>query len=131
MSQTLKQFSSVFRVDPVRFEFSAFAKDGAFSADVVEALKNEGLDAIYLKPMTSEQRANFEASVVGPDGKQRDMHNFYARYVAMSWVDDDGKPLGSAKEIGQLPAVVVYAIFEEVQKLNGVRTDSVDDAGKG
>ena len=129
--QTLKQFQSVFAVEPVRFEFSAFAKDGAFSPDVIKALKAEGLDAIYLRPMTSEQRANFEASVVGPDGKQRDMHNFYARYVSQSWVNDDGKLMGSAKEVGQLRADLVYEIFEKVQKLNGVKTDAVEEAGKG
>ena len=128
--QTLKQFQSAFKTEPVRFEFSAFAKDGAFSADTVKALKAEGLDCIYLRPMTSEQRANFEASVVGPDGKQRDMHNFYARYVAMSWVNDEGKPMGNAKEVGQLRADLVYEIFEKVQELNGVKADSVERAGK-
>lgn len=128
--QSLKTFQSVFKVDPVRFEFSDFAKDGAFSAEVVEALQAEGLDAIYLKPLTSEQRAGFEASIVGADGKKRDMNNLYARYVALSWVDDEGNALGTAKEIGQLHAALVAELFSKVQELNGVKHDSVEEAGK-
>ena len=128
--QSLSAFQSVFKVEPVRIEYSEFAKDGAI-ASAVEALQAEGLDAIYLMPLTSEKRAAFEASIVGKDGKQRDMANLYARYVNLSWVDGpEGKPLGTAKEIGALRADLVAEIFEMVQKINGVKTDSVDEAGK-
>ena len=128
--QSLKAFSAVFKVEPVRIEYSEFAKDGAFSEETVKALQAEGLDAIFLKPLTSEQRAAFEASIVGKDGKQRDMSNLYARYVALSWVDDEGKPLGSPKEIGQLRADLVAEIFAKVQAINGVKSDAMDEAGK-
>lgn len=128
--QSLKAFATAFKVEPVRVEFSDFAKDGAFSAEVVDALKAEGIDAILLKPLTSEQRANFEASIVGKDGKSRDMSNLYARYVAMCWIDDDCKPLGNPKEIGALRADLVAEIFEKVQEINGVHKDSVEEAGK-
>jgi len=127
--QSLKAFSTVFKVEPVRIEYSEFAKDGAI-AQSIKALKAEGLDCIYLKPLTSEARAGFEASIVGADGKQRNMANLYARYVAMCWVDDEGKSMGTAKEIGQLRADLVAEIFEKVQLLNGVKTEAVDDAGK-
>ena len=128
--QSLSAFSAVFKVEPVRIEYSEFATDGAFNEATVKALVAEGLDAIYLKPLTSEQRAAFEASIVGKDGKQRDMSNLYARYVALSWVGDDGKPLGNAKEIGQLRADLVAEIFTKVQAINGVKTDSIEEAGK-
>ena len=127
--QSLKAFSTVFKVEPVRIEYSEFAKDGAI-AQSIKALKAEGLDCIYLMPLTSEHRAGFEASIVGADGKQRNMSNLYARYVALCWVDDEGKSMGTAKEIGQLRADLVAEIFEKVQAINGVKTDAVDEAGK-
>lgn len=127
--QNLKAFQQVFKVEPVRVEYSEFAKDGAI-AQSVEALKSEGLDAIYLKPLTSEHRAGFEASIVGADGKTRNVNNLYARYVALCWVNDEGGLMGTAKEIGQLRADLVAEIFEKVQTINGVKTDSVEEAGK-
>jgi len=127
--QSLKAFQTVFKVEPVRIEYSEFAKDGAI-AQSIKALKAEGLDCIYLKPLTSEHRAGFEASIVGSDGKQRNMSNLYARYVALCWVDDEGKSMGTAKEVGQLRADLVAEIFEKVQAINGVKTDAVDEAGK-
>jgi hypothetical protein len=127
--QSLKAFQSVFKVEPVRIEYAEFAKDGAI-AQSVKALKAEGLDCIWLMPLTSEHRAGFEASIVGADGKQRNMSNLYARYVALCWVNDEGKPMGTAKEIGQLRADLVAEIFEKVQLLNGVKTDAVAEAGK-
>ena len=129
MSQSLKAFSTVFKVEPVRIEYSEFAKDGAI-AQSVKALKAEGLDCIYLKPLTSEHRAGFEASIVGSDGKQRNMSNLYARYVALCWVDDEGKSMGTAKEVGALRADLIAEIFEKVQAINGVKTDSIEDAVK-
>jgi len=126
---SLSAFQSVFKVEPVRIEFDEFAKDGAI-ASAVEALQAEGLDCIWLMPLTSEKRAAFESSIVGKDGKQRDMHNLYARYVAMSWCDEKGELMGSAKEIGQLRADLVAEIFEKVQKINGVKSDAIEEAGK-
>jgi hypothetical protein len=129
MSQLLTTFQSVFSTDAVKIDFSEFAKDGAFSADVIKALKAEGLDAIYLKPLTSFERVELETSVAGIDGKARDMHNLYAKFVAPCWVDgEDGKPIGTAKQIGQLRSDLVTEIFNKVREMNGM-TD-VEEAGK-
>lgn len=128
--QSLKAFQTAFAVEPVRFEFSDFAKDGAFCSDTVAALKAEGISGIYLRPLTSEQRARFEAGIVGADGKKRDLSNLYAKYVALSWVDDKGKAIGPAEAIGQLRADLVAELFEKVQELNGVKHDSIEEAGK-
>jgi len=128
--QSLSAFSAVFKVEPIRIEYSEFATDGAFTPETIKALQAEGLDAIFLKPLTSAQRAEFEASIVGKDGKSRNMQNLYARYVALSWTDETGKFMGTAKEIGELRADFIAEIFEKVQKINGVHKDSVDDAGK-
>ena len=114
--QTLDQFRSNFGSEPVEVELQQFAKDGAFS--------------IFLKPLTSRARDNFEASVVGVNG-ERDLHNLRARLVAECLCDEKGKPIGSADEIGELSAEFVGAVFDEVRHMNGMDDiDSVDEAGK-
>ena len=128
--QSLKAFQSAFKVEPVRIEFDDFAKDGAFCSDTVDALKAEGIDAIFLRPLTSEQRARFEAGIVGAEGKKRDLSNLYAKYVALSWVDEEGHAIGPAEEIGKLRADLVAELFEKVQRINGVKSDAVEEAGK-
>lgn len=128
-SQTLDKFRAVFSTDPVRVEYEEFAKDGSFTETDIKALKDEGLDAIYLKPLTSAQRADLEASIAGLEGK-KDAHNLYARFVAPCWCEADGKNLGTAQQIGQLRADLIAALFRKVSELNGMAGDSVDEAGK-
>lgn len=113
--QSLKEFNASFASKPVEVELNQFATDGAFS--------------IFLKPLTSAARDSFEASVVGVNGK-RDLRNLRARLVALCWVSEDGNPIGSEKEIGELRSDVVGAIFDEVRKLNGMDSDDVEEAGK-
>jgi hypothetical protein len=128
MSQLLQQFQSVFGTEAVRVEFSEFAKDGAFSSKHTKALKDAGFSCIYLKPLSSEARDGFEASIVGNDGKSRNMANLRARLVSVCWVDEDGKPVGTAKEIGGLRADLIGALFLKVQELNGMNQEAVEDA---
>ena len=129
-SQTLAKFGAVFSTEPVRIEYKEFAKDGAFSAEVIKSLQDEGLDAIFLKPLTSAQRADLEASVAGIDGKKRDMHNLYARFVAPCWCEENGDCLGTAKQIGALRSDLIAALWKKVSDLNGMGTDSLEDAKK-
>jgi hypothetical protein len=83
------------------------------------------------KPLTSAQRDHFEASVVGVDGK-RDLSNLRARLVADCLVTADSKPVGTAKELGQLDARLIGALFEKVRELNGMAgEESIEEAGKG
>jgi len=90
-----------------------------------------GKDAVfYLKPLASADRDNFEASIVGKDGKSRNMLNLRARLVALCWCDKDGKPIGSAKDIGNLRADLVGALFESIRHQNGMDPDDVEEAGK-
>lgn len=113
--QTLKDFQSTFACKPVEVEVEF--DDNALS--------------VFLKPLTSAQRDAFEASIVGVDGK-RDLSNLRARLVADCLVDEDGKPIGSAKQIGELDARLVNALFEKVRVLNGMDGDeAVEEAGKG
>ena len=111
--QTLEQFQTTFGSKPVEVKLDKFGKDAVF----------------YLKPLTSADRDNFEASVVGVDGK-RNLINLRARLVALCWCDKDGKPIGSSKDIGNLRADLVGAIFDEVRHQNGMDADDVEEAGK-
>jgi len=129
-TQSLKKFQSVFSMEAVRVEYGEFTKDGAFSKETVKALKDEGLDAIYLKPLSSAARVELDLSVVSADGKKRDAHNVYARFVAPCWCDKDGKLMGTAQEVGQLRTDLISAIFFKVQELNGAKTGAVEEAGK-
>ena len=113
--QTLEQFQATFAAKPVKVSLEQFGKDAAF----------------YLKPLTSADRDNFEASIVGAEGKQRNLANLRARLVALCWCDKDGNPIGSAKDIGTLRADLVGALFDEVRHLNGMDPEEdVGEAGK-
>jgi hypothetical protein len=112
--QSLAEFQTTFAPKPVETEIEVDGK--AFS--------------VLLKPLTSAQRDKFEASVVGVDGK-RDLTNLRARLVADCLVNADGKPLGSAKDLGELDARLVGALFEKVRELNGMAgEESIAEAGK-
>ena len=108
--QTLEQFQQTFAAKPVEVTLEPFGKD-----------------AVFLKPLVSAERDNFEASVVGVDGK-RNLVNLRARLVSLCWCDKDGKPIGSAKQIGGLRADLVGALFDEIRSMNNM--DSDEEAGK-
>ena len=111
--QTLEQFQATFASEPVEVKLEQFGKDAVF----------------YLKPLVSTDRDNFEASVVGVDGK-RNLANLRARLVSLCWCDAEGKPIGSAKQIGGLRADLVGALFDEIRSMNGMDSDDVEEAGK-
>ena len=109
--QSLEQFQQTFAAQPVEVKLEQFGKDAVF----------------YLQPLVSADRDNFEASVVGVDGK-RNLANLRARLVALCLTDADGKQIGSAKQIGSLRADLVGALFDKVRELNGM--DDEEEAGK-
>ena len=113
--QSLAEFQTTFAPKPVEVEVKVPGKDACVT--------------VYLKPLTSAQRDRFEASVVGVDGK-RDLSNLRARLVSDCLVTETGKPVGDAKAIGELSALLVGALFEEVRKLNGMDAEAVEEAGK-
>ena len=111
--QTLEQFQKTFGSEPVEITLE-FGKDAC---------------SFYLKPLKSADRDNFEASVVGVDGK-RNLLNLRARLVALAWCDETGKPIGSAIQIGELRTDLINALFDEVRKLYGMETDEeIEEAG--
>lgn len=112
--QTLEQFQKTFGSEPVEITLEQFGKDAKF----------------FLKPLRSVDRDNFESSVVGTDGN-RNLLNLRARLVALAWCDAEGKPIGSAKQIGELRTDLIEALFDHIRALNGMETeDEINDAGK-
>jgi len=105
--QSLQDFQSSFGMDPVEVEIQ-FGKDAAFS--------------ILLKPLSAKARDRFEASVVGDKGKNN-LANLRARLVAECWVNGEGKPIGTADQIGEQRADMIAAIFDKVRELNGMDKD--------
>jgi len=111
--QTLKDLQTSYGMDPVEVEIQ-FGTEAAFS--------------ILLKPLSASARDAFEASVIGEKGKNN-LANLRARLVYKCWVDETGKPVGSADEIGAMRADLIAAVFDKVRQLNGMDKDvaKVDD----
>jgi len=112
--QTLEQFQTSFGSTPVEIKLGQFGKDAVF----------------YLKPLSSVDRDNFEASIIGPDGNKRNLINLRARLVACAWCDKDGKLIGSPKQIGELRTDLIGALFNEIRTMNGMDKDDVEEAKK-
>ena len=113
---TLAEFQSTFAPKPVQVE--------------VQVPGTEASVSVYLRPLTSAQRDEFEASVVGVDGK-RDLRNLRARLVEKCLVTETGSKVGDAKAIGELDARLIGALFEKVRQLNGMDgEDAIEEAGK-
>lgn len=112
--QTLEAFRSSFGAEPVETEIQ-LGKDAPFS--------------IWLRPLTSRARDNFEASVVGVDG-ERDLANLRARLVSECLCDEEANRIGSPDEIGELRADLIGVIFDKVREVNGMDNDDVNEAGK-
>ena len=119
--QSLEQFKTSFAPKPVEVELTGFARDGASSEEVL---------SVFLKPLTSRQRDDFEMSVAGLGGAEKNLSNLRARLVALCWVDEAGKPIGTADEIGDLSSDLVSQLFDQVRKLNHMDADDIEEAGK-
>lgn len=111
--QSLEQFQTTFGNKPTKIKLDGFGKDAEF----------------FLQPLKSADRDNFEASVIGQDGN-RNLLNLRARLVSLAWVDEQGKPIGSAKQIGDLRSDLVTALFDQIREMNGMTEDDVEEAGK-
>jgi hypothetical protein len=105
--QSLQDFRALFGMEPVEVEIR-FGTDAAFS--------------IYLKPLSSAARDAFEASVLGEKGKQN-LANLRARLVQKCWVNAEGKPVGTAEEVGAERAELIGKIFDKIRELNGMDKD--------
>lgn len=114
-NQSLQEFQAAFGTTPVEMELPA-------------KLAKDGFSTVYLKPLSSAARDNFEASVVGLEGKGRDLRNLRARLVATCWCNADGALMGTEKQIGELRADLIGGLFDLVRTMNGMDADEVAEA---
>lgn len=87
---------------------------------------------VYFKEWTSEERDNFESSLIVGRGKAQRVStaNIRAKMFVRSVSDKDGKLIFSdedAKEIGKLPAPEVEKVYAEIQKVNSVSDEDVEE----
>lgn len=114
--QSLEAFQNTFSTAPVKVDINPPGHD-----------KFECL----FKPLSSLDRDEYEASVAGVDGK-RNLSNLRARLVSLCLCDEKGKLIASganAQLLGDLPAVVVGAMFDKVRELNGMDAEADEEAG--
>lgn len=115
---------------------SAFRAD--FSMDIVEVdvdFPDGKKRQVFFKPMSSQDRDEFEAGFVSKDAKSRkagtiNLKNTRGRFLALCWVEQDGSPVGTAEEIGALHSGITAPIYNEFQKLAGFDEKDVEEAGK-
>lgn len=93
--------------------------------------------AYRLREMSGTDRDKFEVAVFKEgEGGKRSVDALYlrARLVALCLIGEDGARLYADDEVHQLsdavPAAVLGRLFTAAQKLNGLDTDAVEDAGK-
>lgn len=103
--QSLEDFQATFGMDPVEVE-----------------IPGKEPFSVLLKPLSATARDEFEASVVGVKGKSN-LENLRARLVEKCWVDDKGKPIGTAAQIGRQRADKINGIFDKIRELNGMDKD--------
>jgi hypothetical protein len=87
---------------------------------------------VYFKEWTSEERDNFESSLIVGRGKAQRVStaNIRAKMFVRSVCAADGKLIFSdedAKEIGKLPAPEVEKVYAEIQKINSVSDEDVEE----
>jgi hypothetical protein len=90
---------------------------------------------VYVKSMTGAERDAFESQVVEGRGPDRtvNVQNIRARLCARCIVNAGGTPLftdADVEALGAKSAKVLDRIFEQAQKLNGLRKEDVDELGK-
>lgn len=109
---------------------------GLVSTAVIHEFTIEGVGTFYLKGMTAQDRDAWEMSILGKDGQPdySKLDNMRAKLVARTLVNQDGKRIfdnAGAAKLGNLPAVIVNALYEKAQDINGMREpQAVEDVLK-
>ena len=149
-TQSLDQFFATFGSAPVRIDLPQYDEFLTALAEKLEKPTKKDLadldkhlgkrfavamtrvareGGFFLKPLSSEDRDFYEASIVGDKG-QRNLLNVRARLLAKCWCFEDGSIVGPAKEVGSWRANILSDIFNCARDLNGMNAEDVEEAGK-
>ena len=88
--------------------------------------------SVLVRGLTGAERDRFEAGIVGEkkSDKKLNYHNFRARLVVMSVVDEEGKRLfthADVEALGQRAAASLAKIYDKAQELSGLSDDDVEE----
>ena len=88
--------------------------------------------SVLVRGLTGAERDRFESGVVGEkkSDKKFNYHNFRARLVVMSVVDDEGKFLfgpTDVQQLGEKSAAALSRVYDVAQRLSGISDDDVEE----
>ncbi len=89
--------------------------------------------ALILRELTGTERDRYETSLVNfvDDKPVINRENVKAKLVHVALCDPDGRPAyDNVKQVGELPAHVLNELYDEANRLSGMKEDSVDEAGE-
>ena len=82
---------------------------------------------VFLRTISAAERDRFEIENFRQD--RPNFENLRARFLAITLVDGDGKPLFTSKQVGKLgekSAAVIDRLFTEAVKMNAMSRSDVD-----
>jgi len=91
--------------------------------------------SVKVKALTGSERDKYESDSLTGRGRNRDINlaNIRARLVALTVIDDNGKPLFSSIDIAALggkSAKALDRIFDVAQRLSGISEEDIEELAK-
>lgn len=92
-----------------------------------------GWGTVYVAKFTAKDRDRFEEIVTGGIPGKVNLRNVRAQVMALLCVNEDGTRMfqdSDAEDLGELDSDAVQAIVDAGFKLNGIHTNTLEDAVK-
>lgn len=92
-----------------------------------------GWGTVYVAKFTAKDRDRFEEIVTGGIPGKVNLRNVRAQVMALLCVNEDGTRMfqeSDAEDLGELDSDAVQAIVDAGFKLNGIQTNTLEDAVK-
>jgi len=93
----------------------------------------DGLGTVYVAKFSAKDRDRFEEIVTGGVPGKVNLRNVRAQVAALLIVDEDGKRMfsdGDADALGELDTDTIQAVVVAGFKLNGIKSDELEEATK-
>jgi hypothetical protein len=102
-------------------------------SEVVEVPEWGG--AVMVRSMTGKERSQYEAGMYDQSGKGRvlKLENLYAKLVALTVVDEDGKRIFSMKDaelLGEKSAGALSRVAQVSMRLSGLEASDLEEIAK-
>jgi hypothetical protein len=93
----------------------------------------DGLGTVYVAKFSAKDRDRFEEIVTGGVPGKVNLKNVRAQVAALLIVDEDGKRMfsdGDADALGELDTDTMQAVVDAGFRLNGIKSDELEEATK-